>query len=148
MLLTVNFMSLKPGMEESFEGICFCGKECCQLALPWKMASQYADNAARVDGDSTPYCVDCCSYALLMPLLSCCCIAGTKRSVLRASLGMPRQDVCDKATHLVCPCCALMQEKRILDKHKFTHANPASAHNKAPEAENMNRGAGEAFDKL
>ena len=119
-----------------------CGT-CLKLTFPltaaYYMPIQYARNAARIDGDSTPFCVDCSSYACMMPCLSCCCIAGTKRTVLKRSVGLEDSPCSDKLTHLFCPCCALIQEKRWLDQHKCTHGHPAVELRKGVTGEAMDR---------
>jgi Cys-rich protein (TIGR01571 family) len=96
------------------------------------MPCLYADNAARIDGDSTPYCVDCFSYALLMPLGCCCLVAGTKRSVMRKAFRMPESGIGpikdDKMVHFCCPCCALLQEKSALDRNQCSHFAPACSY--------------------
>ena len=122
-----------------------CIKMTFPLTAPYYMPVQYAHNAARIDGDSTPYCVDCTTYALCMPLLSCCCVAGTKRTVLKSAMGMPREPCKDKMTHFFCPCCALIQEKRWLDEHKCDHAHPATKLNSGVTGEAMDRGTGDAL---
>jgi Cys-rich protein (TIGR01571 family) len=99
----------------------------------------FADNAARIDGDSTPYCVDCFSYGMLMPIGCCCLVAGTKRTVMRKAFRMEESGVGaikdDKLVHFCCPCCALIQEKQALDKNQCSHESPAASY--------MVRGAGE-----
>ena len=141
--------------QEVFGSLCHCSKACCCAALPWNMACLYADNAARIDGDSTPYCVDCGAYLCtsILPPCGCCRVAGTKRTVLRAALGMERQDCNDKCTHFFCPCCALLQEQEMLDRHNFTKDNPASKYVKgsggvAPVTQNISRGASQTHDAL
>ena len=74
-------------------------------------------------------------------------------AVSPAALGMERQDCNDKCTHFFCPCCALLQEQDLLDKHGFTKDNPASKYVKgseagAPVTQNIRRSASETHDAL
>jgi hypothetical protein len=63
----------------------------------------------------------------------CCCaplVGGTKRGELRVALNIKPDGFCciqnDCLVHCCCPCCALQQEKALLDENKCTIDEPAT----------------------
>jgi hypothetical protein len=103
----------------------------------------YADNAALIDGMGvqSKLTYDCCAFACL----ALCCmgslISAPKRTILRHALGIREEAMCgfpkktcglvapescpDQLTHCCCLPCALVQERKLLEKNQCTREKPA-----------------------
>ena len=76
------------------------------------------------DGDALFYFLGCTlgsfMYILMVPALLTCWILGSNyRQKLRQKYNLVEAPYEDWAVHLFCPCCALCQEFRELDKRGF-----------------------------
>jgi Cys-rich protein (TIGR01571 family) len=85
---------------------------------------QYGINKSDVIQGSSCFC-GCLTYvlyAILCPCIHPCCIASL-REKLRASFNIDGSFCEDCCVHLLCPCCALIQEARELELRKNNSFN-------------------------